>query len=290
MEQAAETTAEAGEASSAAKAAKSRDASRAAESSGVAGMRGNDVAVFPYLVFKEFLAALLISILLLVWSLAINAPLLPEANPGKTDNPAKAPWYFVGLQELLVYFDPWIAGVAMPTLIIVGLMVIPYVDINPKGNGYYTVRERPFAMSVFLFGFLVLWISLIAIGTFLRGPGWYFFAPWQYWDPHKVVALTNVDWSYLWCKWLHLPPTALVDDLIGGLTVCFYIFVVPVAGWLLLKKWSSDVAARLGAVRYAIVATLFLAMMSLPIKMILRWTLNVKYIWTCCGGTSLINF
>src|SRR5512140_1746884 len=100
------------------------------------------VAVFPYLVFKEFLAALLISILLLIWSLAINAPLLPEANPGKTENPAKAPWYFVGLQELLVYFDPWIAGVAIPTLIIVGLMAIPYLDTSRIATGRYTFTTR----------------------------------------------------------------------------------------------------------------------------------------------------
>src|SRR5512139_3681270 len=130
-------------------------------------MRGNEVAVFPYLVFKEFLAALLISIGLLVWSLAQNAPLLPEANPGRTENPAKAPWYFVGLQELLVYFDPWIAGVAMPTLIIVGLMTIPYLDVSRSAVGRYTLRERRIVIAHFVFGF-VLWWLLIAIGELLR--------------------------------------------------------------------------------------------------------------------------
>jgi len=72
-------------------------------------------------------------------------------------NPAKAPWYFLGLQEMLVYFDPWIAGVIMPTLIIVGLMVIPYIDANPLGNGYYTYKQRKFAIWTFLFGFIGLW-------------------------------------------------------------------------------------------------------------------------------------
>ena len=62
-------------------------------------------------------------------------------------NPAKAPWYFLGLQEMLVYFDPWIAGVVMPTLIIIGLMVIPYIDTNPMGSGYYTWKQRRFAIS-----------------------------------------------------------------------------------------------------------------------------------------------
>ena len=82
---------------------------------------------------------------LMVWSLTLNAPLEEPSNPNVTMNPAKAPWYFLGLQEMLVYFDPWIAGVIMPTLIIVGLMAVPYIDNNPLGNGYYTYRQRRFA-------------------------------------------------------------------------------------------------------------------------------------------------
>src|SRR5260370_33718424 len=76
-------------------------------------------------------------------------------------------------------------------------MVIPYIDFNPSGNGYYTFAERKFAIGTFLFGFVVLWVVLIFLGTFMRGPGWYFFWPGQYWDPHKTVALTNVDLPYL---------------------------------------------------------------------------------------------
>ena len=64
------------------------------------------------------------------------------AFPGKSPNPSKVPWYFLGLQEMLVYFDPWLAGVVLPGLIIAGLICIPYVDKNPKGNGYYTFTER----------------------------------------------------------------------------------------------------------------------------------------------------
>ena len=128
-----------------------------------------------------------------IWSIVVDAPLEEPANPTKTPNPSKAPWYFLGLQEMLVYFDPWIAGVDPAELIIVGLMVIPYIDINPKGNGYYCFKDRKFAISTFLFGFLVMWIALIIIGTFIRGPGWYLFLPGQYWDVHKTVAITNVN-------------------------------------------------------------------------------------------------
>ncbi|KAB2838997.1 cytochrome C, partial [bacterium] len=96
------------------------------------------VHTWPHLVRIEFICGLLAFMGLLVWSLVLDAPLEEPADPTKTPNPSKAPWYFLGLQEILVYFDPWMAGVVLPSLIIVGLMVIPYIDVNPKGNGYYT--------------------------------------------------------------------------------------------------------------------------------------------------------
>ena len=84
-----------------------------------------------------------------------------------------------------MYFDPWMAGVVMPTLIIVGLMVIPYIDANPLGNGYYTWKQRRFAIATFCFGFMVLWLLMVVIGTFIRGPGWMWFWPGQTWDPNR---------------------------------------------------------------------------------------------------------
>jgi quinol-cytochrome oxidoreductase complex cytochrome b subunit len=97
-----------------------------------------EVPVWPFLLRIEFLAAVIVTVILMVWAITLNAPLEELANPNLTMNPAKAPWYFLGLQEMLVYFDPWMAGVVMPTLIIVGLIVIPYLDANPLGSGYYT--------------------------------------------------------------------------------------------------------------------------------------------------------
>src|SRR6476660_659560 len=152
------------------------------------------VHTWPYLVRLEMLVGTAVMAFITVWSIVVDAPLEEPANPTKTPNPSKAPWYFLGLQEILVYFDPWFAGVVLPSLIIVGLMVIPYIDINPKGNGYYCFKDRRFAISVFLFGFLVMWVSLVIIGTFIRGPGWYLFLPGQYWDVHKTVAITNRNW------------------------------------------------------------------------------------------------
>ncbi len=229
------------------------------------------VFTWPYLVRNEFLAALLVMIILTIWSIVLDAPLEEPANPAKTPNPSKAPWYFLGLQEMLVYFDPWLAGVIFPTLIIVGLMAIPYIDKNPKGNGYYTWQERKFAISVFLFGFFVLWIALVFVGTFLRGPGWNFFAPWDVWDPHKVVAMTNIDLhQYFGIR------SSLGAFLFGGFIVTAY-FSVGVLYYFWKKE--SEFVKKLGAARFGITAFLFLSMMSLPIKMLLRWTLNIKYVW-----------
>ena len=230
------------------------------------------VYVWPYLCRNEFICSIIIMLILGVWSIMIDAPLEEPSDPAKTPNPSKAPWYFLALQEMLVYFDPWIAGVVLPGLIIAGLIAIPYIDINPKGKGYYTLKERPFAIGVFCFGFLILWIVLMIVGTFLRGPGWNIFWPWEPWDPHRVVPLTNVNLSYLF---------GIRDDLtanvFGFVVVTGYYALGPIFYFLMSK--SSKFLQELGLIRYVIVSFLFLTMMALPIKMILRLGLNIKYVW-----------
>src|SRR4026209_601415 len=152
-----------------------------------------ELHVWPYLLRIEFLAVLIVTVILFVWSITLNAPLEEPANPNLTMNPSKAPWYFLGLQEMLVYFDPWIAGVIMPSLIIVGLMVVPYIDANPLGSGYYTYKQRKFAILTFIFGFIVLWVSMIVIGTLIRGPGWMWFWPGMTWDHKRLEFAVNRD-------------------------------------------------------------------------------------------------
>ena len=233
----------------------------------------NRIHTWPYLVRLEFLTAVIVMIVMTVWSITIDAPLEEPANPNKTPNPSKAPWYFLGLQEMLVYFDPWMAGVVLPSLIIVGLMVVPFVDTNPRGNGYYTVKERPFAFWTFMFGFIVLWILLIFLGTFMRGPGWYFFWPGQFWDPHKTVALTNVNLPYL-LGFRSATPSFICGAVAAGILFGWPLFLIPA-----VRK--KPFFTQLGMARFITVGLLFSMMMSLPIKMVLRWTLNVKYIWVC---------
>jgi hypothetical protein len=239
--------------------------------------------VWPDLVYIEFIVTVVAGVALLVWSLCLHAPLEEAATPAWTPNPSKAPWYFLGLQEMLVYYDPWLAGVVFPTLIIVGLMAIPYIDKNPKGAGYYTFNERKFAIIPFLFGFLILWVTLIFLGTFLRGPGWNFFGPFEEWDPHKVLVLNNVNLSeYFWVKWLGftgmgLPKNILIRELPGFAALGVYFVALPP---LLTKRipYMTGLLEKLGIIRYGVLMNLILLMAALPIKMLLRWAFNLKYI------------
>jgi len=236
------------------------------------------VWVWPDLVYTELISLILCSVILIVWSILLKAPLEQPANPANTPNPSKAPWYFLGLQEMLVYFDPWLAGVVLPSLIIVGLIAIPYIDKNPKGNGYFTFAERKAEVTIFLFGFAVLWSSLIVLGTFLRGPNWNFFGPFEYWDIHKLAALTNVNLSeYIWVRGFRtaLPANPLVREMFGIVLVLFYVFALPV---ILAKGVFKAYYEKLGAPRYYVAVFLFLSMMSLPLKMLARWIFNLKYV------------
>ena len=236
------------------------------------------VWVWPDLVYTELISLILCSVLLIVWSIVLKAPLEQPANRSVTPNPSKAPWYFLGLQEMLVYFDPWLAGVVLPGLIIVGLIAIPYIDRNPKGNGYYTFTERKAEITLFLFGFVILWSSLIVLGTFLRGPNWNFFGPFEFWDLHKLEALVNVNLSeYIWMRGFRtgLPSNWFVREIFGILIVLAYVFVLPV---VLARTVFRSYYEKMGGPRFYVGAFLFLMMMSLPIKMLLRWIFNLKYI------------
>ena len=236
------------------------------------------VLVWPDLVYIEFIALILFTVFLVIWSILVAAPLEEPANPAATPNPSKAPWYFLGLQEMLVYYDPWIAGIVLPIFCVVGLMAIPYMDINKKGDGYYSFKERRVGYFIFMYGWVVLWVYLIIIGTFFRGPNWNFFGPFEYWDPHKLEVLNNVNLSeYFWVIGLGqpLPSNILLRESVGFLVTGIYLFVLPV---LLAKTVLKKMYEAYGPTRYTFLMILGLTMLSLPIKMYLRWFFNLKYI------------
>jgi hypothetical protein len=238
---------------------------------------GDDkVHCWPHLVRAEFICAILVMVLLIVWSVLSDAPLEEPANPTRTPNPSKAPWYFLGLQEMLVFFDPWHAGVVLPSLIIVGLMVLPYIDINPKGNGYYCFKDRKYEILTFYLGFHVLWVSLIIIGTFLRGPGWNWFWFWQPWDAHKVEAMTAINLPYL----LGVRNPTL-DFLVGGaLVIGFFAGGIGLMYWWIVHLKGREFMHRWGGTRFGITAFLFLNMWAVVIKMLMRHLASIKYVWT----------
>ena len=233
---------------------------------------------WPDLVYTELIAMIVGTIVLVVWAIALQAPLEQPASSTQAPNPSKAPWYFLGLQEMLVYFDPWMAGVVLPTMIIVGLMAMPYIDTNKQGNGYYTIAQRKFAYITFQYGYLVLWVVLILLGTFLRGPNWNFFGPYEYWDVHKLIPLNNVNLSDI--VWVEMLGTSRPDNILvremPGILICLAYFVIipPLLGKLFFRKYI----AQAGMLRFVVLSTLLLFMASLPIKMVLRWTINLKYL------------
>jgi hypothetical protein len=242
-------------------------------------LEDDKVLVWPDLVYTELIAMIVCTFVLTVWAVVLKAPLEPPSSTSKIPNPSKAPWYFLGLQEMLVYFDPWMAGVVLPTMIIVGLIALPYIDFNQKGNGYFTFIQRRFAVTTFLFGFVVLWTTLIVLGTFLRGPNWNFFGPFEPWDPHKTVPLNNINLSeYFWLSGLARAMEGrgwFIRELPGILLVLGYLLLLPP---LLAKTILRPFFVRMGFMRFFLLVTLIQFMAALPIKMVLRWTINLKYI------------
>ena len=264
-----------------------------------------ELHVWPYLVRIEFLAAVIVTVVLYVWSITLNAPLEEPSNPNLTMNPSKAPWYFLGLQEMLVYFDPWIAGVVMPSIIMIGLMVFPYVDSNPLGNGYYTIRQRRFAVTMFGWGF-VMWILLIFIGTFIRGPGWIWFWPGQTWDHNAVVYDRNRDLheivaqipglSFIGSNWIaRMIFGAIIVSgfyVVGGLffhwlmkrgPFRFSYVVNPKRLWQWAKvsdSFENKLLANTSILQYMTFQFFAVSvLLAMPVKLFLRLVFTIKYVW-----------
>jgi menaquinol-cytochrome c reductase cytochrome b/c subunit len=132
------------------------------------------VHTWPHLLAAEFVAALVCLAFTFVFSIFVNAPLLQLANNNQTPNPSKAPWYFLGLQELLTVFHPMVAGVTLPGVGLIVLVLAPYIDKNPSNKP----EDRKFAISLMTVH-LMFWAVLTMIGSFFRGPGFNFTLPWR---------------------------------------------------------------------------------------------------------------
>jgi len=131
------------------------------------------VHTWPHLLAAEFVAALACTAFVFIFSVFVNAPLLQLANTNQTPNPSKAPWYFLGLQELLTTFHPMIAGVTLPGVGLIALILTPFLDHNPS----IKPEDRKFAISLMTVH-MMFWSVLVIIGSFFRGPGFNFVLPW----------------------------------------------------------------------------------------------------------------
>jgi len=132
------------------------------------------VHTWPHLLAAEFVAALACTAFTFLFSIWVNAPLLQHSNPNQTPNPSKAPWYFLGLQELLTMFHPMVAGVTIPGVGLIVLIFAPYIDKNPSNKP----EDRKFAISLMTVH-MMFWAVLVMIGSFFRGPGFNFTLPWR---------------------------------------------------------------------------------------------------------------
>jgi quinol-cytochrome oxidoreductase complex cytochrome b subunit len=137
----------------------------------------DEVFAWPHLLYREVLVALGVLIVLHVVSLLFNAPLEEIADPTRTPNPAKAPWYFLGLQEL-VHYSALIGGVLVPTALVIALIALPYADRTRGGAGQWFAPERRWINAVFT-AVVLVFLGLTIIGTFFRGPNWAWVWPWR---------------------------------------------------------------------------------------------------------------
>ena len=238
------------------------------------------VPSWPDFMWIILLMMLFITVVLWAISLVAYAPLEEIAEWAKTPNPAKAPWYFIGLQELLVYFDPWIAGVLLPQQILIGLALIPYVDVSPQIQGRYAFEGRKFAVTIFTVG-AIFWFVLILVGQFLRGPSWAVYWPiidydlgsseWVRAGAHYKEAATGLESMSLGTGLALL----LGFSGVGMIAPLLVPRIFPKAKWAKAIQEYIDV---LGPIKYFVVQSHVVMIAGTIGKIILRLVFNIKYV------------
>lgn len=166
------------------------------------------VYTWPYLVSIEAIMAIAMLIALTLMSTFVNAPLLDLANPEKTPNPAKAPWYFLGLQELLLHMHPALAGVIVPGAVLLLLAMIPYIDRDRRGTGIWFSTKKGVPITIFSAIYTFIWeIALILIDEFWVTQPAYAKAPlkgiernlteWLNYNIPALVHVPGLGWDWL---------------------------------------------------------------------------------------------
>lgn len=223
------------------------------------------VAAWPYLVRLELVAALATLLVVSWWAMLLPLELGPPADPTVTPALAKAPWFFVGVQELLQYFDPWLGGVMLPLLSLFGLAALPYIDRDPYGAGRHELRPAALVVVLALLG---LWLVPSGVGLFLRGEHWSWVPIWRAvpLDQPAPPVLASLG------ERLRLGPSG---SQVLGAALCLGPFALLGLGWRLLR----DRFAVLGLARYLLAGSLLILLAGVGLKVVLVVVFRVRYLW-----------
>ncbi len=238
------------------------------------GDKGTERAAMPGLSPADAAAAAIVGVALAACALLQPAALGPEADPHSRPDLVKVPWFFVGLQEIESYFDPWVPYLALPLLLVAGLLGLPYLRIGDTGAG----RWR----SLFLFGWLFVWLWPMVVGALLRGPHWNAFTPFQAWDPSRPAALAPRPLSEIfWIGWLRgfEPASWWLRELPGIFLLGVYFVLLPLVlrRWRVTGKAYDSYRGEMGKPRFRAALACLLALMVIPLKMYSRWLLDIGY-------------
>jgi hypothetical protein len=233
---------------------------------------GQALTTWPHLLRLELLAGLLTLLVVTWWAILLEVPLGPPADPAVTPALAKAPWFFIGVQEMLQYFDAWLAGAVLPLLMVFGLCALPYLDANPEGNGRYTLR-RPVALTV-VAALIVMWLLPMVVGELYRGEHW---ALWPVWRPPPLSPDLPPP----------QPPPALSARLglagatgqVLGAAVCLGPYLFMAISWPRLSRRYPQSVGRMGRVRYLVAGFLLVSAAGVVVKVALVAALDVRYLW-----------
>jgi hypothetical protein len=234
---------------------------------------GEALTTWPHLLRAELLAGLLALLLVTWWAILLEVPLGAPADPAVTPALAKAPWFFIGVQELLQYFDAWLAGAVLPLLMVFGLCALPYLDVSPEANGCYTLRRRPVALVV-VAALIVMWLLPMVVGELLRGEHWALQPVWQ--QPPLSPDLPPPQ-----------PPPALATRLgleggagqVLGAVTCLFPYLFMALTWPRLRRRFPESIGRMGRVRYGVAGFLVVSAVGVLVKVLLVATLDVRYLW-----------
>lgn len=236
--------------------------------------QGPLLSTWPHLLRLELLAALVTLLALTWWALGYELPLGPRADPQVTPAVAKAPWFFIGIQEMLQYFDAWLAGVVLPLLSVVGLCALPYLDVSDAGSGRYTWRRRPLALAVVVV-LLLIWLVPALVGQLWRNENWELAAAWRTIPPTALqpAPLEGARLSLAGALGLD----GALEHLVGAVACLGPFIALALLGPRLLRGRGR--LEELGRGRVFWAGAFVLVMLGVLVKVSLHAAAGVHYLW-----------